>query len=416
MNILNKMNILYLADHEDTKKEMTIKLKSYVNNILTILNAEDGIELYLKMRNHGITIDTIICDINHLSFNENYEFLKEIRSIDEEVPILLNIDKLEQPQLLKLIKFNISACLTKTTKSKRLLNRIDICGHKYHQNEVIKKQRVELQKIFQAVNNVAIISRTDLKGKITEVNDMFTQTSKYTKSELLGKSHNIIRHPENAKEIFEDMWSTITRGDTWQGSIKNLAKDGTSYFVNTTIFPIYNDLGEDIIEYVAIRFLVTTEEVEKRQFRKKVITNRQKLLKKESEYKKLINSMNLEINKYKQIDTTIFRDKIKTLEKSNISSKHQLNHYESEMKQIIFTRDKYISLANNKLKKTVEHQKQIETKYSLATKRIDNYEEEIKIKEEKIIELESRLGEKIKQVENLFEVIEAQDKDKKEDT
>jgi len=98
----------------------------------------------------------------------------------------------------------------------------------------------------------AIVSETDLKGVITYANRKFCEISGYSKEELIGKPHNIIRHPDMPKKAFETMWNTVKQGNVWTGLVKNLRKDGRYYWVETTITPIKDDNGI-IIKYAAAR-------------------------------------------------------------------------------------------------------------------------------------------------------------------
>lgn len=95
-----------------------------------------------------------------------------------------------------------------------------------------------------------------MKGIITYANDEFCKLSGYTREELLGKNHNIIRHPDNPKELYLDLWTTIQKKQIWQNIIRNNSKSGKAYYVKTTIRPIV-DLNGDIIEYIALRDDVT---------------------------------------------------------------------------------------------------------------------------------------------------------------
>ena len=99
--------------------------------------------------------------------------------------------------------------------------------------------------------NELIISRTDLKGVITYVNDTFAEISGYAPSELIGKSHNIVRHPDMPKSAFADVWKTLQAGDTWQGYIKNMRKDKGYYWVEAEISGVFKD-GK-LIEYKSLR-------------------------------------------------------------------------------------------------------------------------------------------------------------------
>lgn len=113
-----------------------------------------------------------------------------------------------------------------------------------------------LQQYKEAVDQTVIFSKTDPKGNITYVNDMFCEISGYSKEELIGKSHNIIRHPDMEGEVFKEMWKTIKSGQIWQGIVKNRAKNGHTYIVDSTIFPILDNHG-NIVEYMALRVDIT---------------------------------------------------------------------------------------------------------------------------------------------------------------
>ena len=105
--------------------------------------------------------------------------------------------------------------------------------------------------------NELIISRTDLKGVITYVNDTFADISGYGTDELIGKPHNIVRHPDMPKSAFEDVWKTIQEGKVWQGYIKNMRKDRGHYWVEAEVSGVYKD-GE-LVEYKSLRSPVTRE-------------------------------------------------------------------------------------------------------------------------------------------------------------
>ncbi len=106
-----------------------------------------------------------------------------------------------------------------------------------------------------------IVSDTDLKGIITYSNRKFCEIAGYDKSELVGKNHNIVRHPDMPKAAFKDLWDTIKKGETWTGTVKNLRKDGRYYWVYSYITPIFDDDGK-IIGYSAARKPATATEIE----------------------------------------------------------------------------------------------------------------------------------------------------------
>jgi len=106
-----------------------------------------------------------------------------------------------------------------------------------------------------------IISQTDLKGVITFANRMFCDTSGYRASELIGQPHNIIRHPDMPKAAFEKMWETIKSGQSWNGLVKNLRKDGLYYWVETEILPL-KDADDNVTGYIAARKPASRKNIE----------------------------------------------------------------------------------------------------------------------------------------------------------
>ncbi|HGM4958633.1 TPA: PAS domain-containing protein [Serratia liquefaciens] len=116
-------------------------------------------------------------------------------------------------------------------------------------------QTLDSAQLLSALDKVMVISTTDLQGTITYVNDLFCQLTGFTREELVGEPHNIVRHPSVPKAIYKEMWDTIKAGNIWTGIIPNVGKGGVLYVVDTTVQPLYDAQGK-IEAYISIRRVI----------------------------------------------------------------------------------------------------------------------------------------------------------------
>ena len=158
----------------------------------------------------------------------------------------------------------------------------------------------------KAIDESSIVSKTDKNGLITFVNKKFCEISGYEEDELIGKSHNIVRHPSMTKEFFNNLWKTITNKEIFKGVIVNKKKNGLVYYVDTTIIPILDE-NKNIEEFIAIRHDITKVYEQKKLIEEQFIDeltllpNRQKLLKDLKNKKKQKIAM-ININSFRDIN------------------------------------------------------------------------------------------------------------------
>jgi len=127
-------------------------------------------------------------------------------------------------------------------------------------------ENAELKVRSSIVDLTSIVSESDLKGDILNINEKFIEISQYSREELIGRPHNTTRHPDMAKETFKQLWSTIGQGKTFRGIIKNRKKDGSPYYVDAVIAPVIGENGKPR-KYIGIRYDITAAELERQNMR-----------------------------------------------------------------------------------------------------------------------------------------------------
>ncbi len=182
---------------------------------------------------------------------DGYQACDRIKQIPamEDVPIIFLSAKGESDDKVKAFEHGAVDYLVKPFDVDEILVRI-----KTHLSVHFLKK--ELEHKIEIIDKYVITSTTDTEGIITDVSEAFCQISGYTKEELLGKRHNILRHDDIPDALYQDLWKTITKGLSWRGEIKNLTKDGGYYWVDAIISPIF-DTNHTITGYTSVRHDIT---------------------------------------------------------------------------------------------------------------------------------------------------------------
>lgn len=275
-------DIMLGNEYEKNFKEIKNRIEKIEDNFLFLesnfvfkLQNVDNIKLLEESKRH--TVDFIYDVKSKMNFDIKKTDLKKLYSLykNESTPLAIksrdSFKKLMKKQEDDFIYYtqNFEACIKKQKQilfaSGILFSFLIIVFVLYTYKKILLYLKTEeklsntkniLVQYKNAIDKTNIVSKTDLNGNIIYVNDEFCKVSQFTREELLKKPHNIIRHPNTPKEKFEHLWQTIRTKKSWQGVIENKKKDGSSYFVDTSIFPIIDDKGI-IKEFIAIRKDIT---------------------------------------------------------------------------------------------------------------------------------------------------------------
>ncbi len=246
------LKLLYVEDNIDSREMTYMILEDFFDNITVAVDGEDGYNKFIDN-----DIDLIITDINMPKLN-GLEMISKIRKKDNEIPILILSAHNEDNFFMNSIKLGVDGYLLKPIDLEQLVIMIDKVVKKYRYINEAKSNLHLLKEYQKATNASSIVSKTDTKGIITFVNDRFCKISGYKKEELIGKNHNIVRHPDNPKSIFKDMWHTIKdKKEIWNNIVRNKAKNNKSYYVDAIVMPIL-DINGNILEYISLRNDITS--------------------------------------------------------------------------------------------------------------------------------------------------------------
>ena len=240
------LNVLVVSKVDDTNKKIKHVLETLLLNV-TI--AKDGAEA-LDIIENELDISLLICDYD-LPLMNGLELSQKLIESDKyhNLPILINNYMIDNHLKINFYKIGINDFLQNPILEEDLKAKVI----KVFLNIKQINQINTFNKIFD--ENI-ISSSTDTKGVIKSVSSAFCRISGYSKNELIGKHHNIVRHPDMSSTVYKDLWETIKENKTWKGEIKNLRKDGSSYWVSAVIEPIF-DKQKNKTGYYAVRQDIT---------------------------------------------------------------------------------------------------------------------------------------------------------------
>ena len=264
------VNILSVQSFDNSKRIRFIELLSterlYTENFLEYASLK-SIEYYKNIYRGSdiVQLDQDREKILNLDIDKNEIMINPVlwfENMTKKIDKLKQVDNVLENEIIK----NIEVESTKTKEMFSVFVFLVFIGLVIFAVMifVILKLMQSERRLKILIDKYIISSTSDLKGKIIDVSEAYCKVSGYSVSELIGKPHNIIRHPDMPRKAFADMWSTIQSGKAWHGKVKNRKKDGTAYWVQANVEPLFDAKG-NIEAYTAIRLDITqSQELEEK--------------------------------------------------------------------------------------------------------------------------------------------------------
>ena len=397
--------VMYAEDDESIAATLVNYLSKFFKEVIYLTNGTDA----LKMYQEDETFDIIISDIKMPGL-DGLELTEEIKKININQNVIIISAYSEMDNFLKSIKLGVDGFITKPVDYENLNKTLFKTVEKlkaFKDNKVfeerLKVENNKLKQFSEVFDKVAIVFKTNVDKEIIYVNDFFSEVSGFSKEELIGNSLEIVRHPDVSKAFITKLWEDVENGNTWEGTIKYRTKDESPFFVHYVIIPLKNVDGE-IYEHIGIGFLTTQEELEKREFKKKVMTNY-------LEFKKTnLNAIDRIGSLEKELETT--KAKNESLKISAQNSENRLKKANSEINFL----EKALREKDGQYKKILEMQKSNLVNITNAHKKAlalnEKYENEIRkineiieIKTNEILNLNGKLNEQSRVVHDLRDTI-----------
>lgn len=253
----NDFTILYVDDERSVRNFVNVIFKkNNINDVTFASNGKEALQIY-KEKNFDLVITDMI-----MPLMDGFELIENIKKINKKQTFMMVTGLENKNDLIKAIELRVNFFIEKPIKPKKFMNVLDESFDLLQQKKDAELSSLLLSQYKATIDDTAIVSKTDLQGNITYINDRFSKISQYSPEELIGKNHRVLRSEEMPQETFVEMWKTISSKKTWTGIIKNKAKDGTTYVVDSVIIPLLN-AKNDIIEYISVRHDITELELYK---------------------------------------------------------------------------------------------------------------------------------------------------------
>ena len=394
VDFLKDMTILVVEDSQADREIIVKVLGKYFGNIYQSENGQEAYNIFKNFKD----IDLIVTDMTMPEMN-GLELLEKVRQVDMNIPFIFITARSDSQSIIEAVNLNASSYILKPIDFTSLLQKIDfICERKYYEKRLESKQK-EIDHYLEAVDKVSCIYKMKENGDITYMNKTLMDVSGYGLSDVKELFFEDIIHPDIDKKYIENTWDDIKSDKVWKGTTKFISKDNETFYLNNTIFKV----NDDEEEFITIAFLTTKENLEKRDFHRKVLLNIKEANKKEFELKRKIKELSSQLESSQ--NTKVGEQKIvDELEDKIIASQRQIKYYEQQIEAMNI---KFTQLLNNKKEEVetyIELMKDKKKKVESVVKEKKDLQNDIELlrkQNKKLVEDNEKKAKRIKDLMNI---------------
>ncbi|RXK12385.1 hypothetical protein CP985_14440 [Malaciobacter mytili LMG 24559] len=242
--LLSNITVLYVEDETMIREEVSFFFKKYIKNFYCATNGLEGIKLF-----NEVNPDIIITDIQMPKMNG----LDMIKELNTNVPVIITTAYSDIEYFLKAIELKVQKFVIKPLDLIELVSSIQDCIITNN----LQDKFFEKESLLKIINENVLLSIADKNGTIIDVSSAFCDFTGFSKGELVGQKHNLLKHEDTSDEFYKNMWQTILSGKIFESEIKNKKRNGEAYIANLTISPVFKD-GE-IVSFTTITQDITSK-------------------------------------------------------------------------------------------------------------------------------------------------------------
>ena len=256
------INVLVVDDSTSFRTLLASSLEHLFFRVTAVKNAGEA----LKALAANPDIHLMICDYHMPDINGD-ELIRQVRETHSKEKLSVIGISSDEKITSRFLQAGANDYLRKPFRLDEFYSRIYNNVELVEKFDEVTRSKVLLEQYKRSVDQSSIVTKTDLNGIITYVNDRFCEISGYSREELIGRNHNIVRHPDISDAVYREMWETIKAQKSWRGIIKNRSKEGREYYVDSLVMPILDKDG-NTTEYMSVRHDISRIIKQEKQIRK----------------------------------------------------------------------------------------------------------------------------------------------------